>query len=222
MEAHRAVEILATRSPDAAKWWRESAARSVQPGQYFLFHAEVCEEVSSSFPFSGVGSLLLADIAGFSASVSAISPLELAEGMGRTLEAGRRCIHESEGFMPYGVDGMMLAVWTSPSHGAIALETGRRILAESKRIQTESGFSLQLRVGVTTGKLILDTVGGHPQVYGAPFATAQRLLALAVPRRSQLLCTSETLELVADRPTSDPIATVQGCSGQQVQVFELT
>ena len=45
VDAQRAVEILATRSPDAAKWWRESASRSVQPGQYFLFHAEVCEEL---------------------------------------------------------------------------------------------------------------------------------------------------------------------------------
>ena len=46
VDANRAVEILATHSPDAAKWWRESATRSVRPGQYFLFHAEVCQEVT--------------------------------------------------------------------------------------------------------------------------------------------------------------------------------
>ena len=46
VDAHRAVEILAAHSPDAAKWWRESAARSVRPGQYFLFQAEVCQEVT--------------------------------------------------------------------------------------------------------------------------------------------------------------------------------
>src|SRR6266853_599115 len=83
---------------------------------------------SISVPFSGVGSLLLSDIAGFSASASEISPLELIEVMGRILEAERRCIHESDGFMPYtGVGEVMLGVWSSPSHAAVALETGRRI-----------------------------------------------------------------------------------------------
>ncbi len=47
VEAHRAVEILATHAPDAAKWWRENAAFSVQPGQYFVFAAEVCQEIAS-------------------------------------------------------------------------------------------------------------------------------------------------------------------------------
>lgn len=44
VDAQRAVEILAVHSPDAARWWRESAAHSLQPGQYFLFHSEVCQE----------------------------------------------------------------------------------------------------------------------------------------------------------------------------------
>lgn len=46
VEAQRAVEILAAHAPDAAKWWRESAAFSIQPGQLFLFAAEVCQEVT--------------------------------------------------------------------------------------------------------------------------------------------------------------------------------
>ncbi len=176
---------------------------------------------SISVPFSGVGSLLLSDFAGFSGSMPEMTPEDLAEVMGRILAAQRRCIQESDGFMPYpGVGEWMLGVWSGPSHAAVALETGRRMLAESKRLQTETGISLQFRVGVTTGRMIVETVGRRPQVYGAPFTTAQRLLALAVPGRSQLLCTSETLELVPDRPPLDSIAAVQGCSGQEVRVFE--
>jgi class 3 adenylate cyclase len=181
------------------------------------------ESKSRSFPFSAVGSLLLSDISGFTVGTSKISPLELTEVMGRVLELERRCIQESDGFMPYsGVAEVMLATWSSPSHATVALETGRRILAESKRVRTESGFSFQVRVGVTTGKMTVDIVGGRPQVYGAPFTTAQRLLALTAPRRSQLLCTSETLELVPHRPPLDSIASVQGWSGQDVRVFEFT
>ena len=177
--------------------------------------------------FSGVGSLLLSDIAGFSATASDIDPLRLIEIMGRILESERRCIHESDGFMPYtGVGEVILAIWrssgSSPSHADLAIETARTILAESQRVQDGTGFSLPVRVAVATGKMTVATVGGRQQVYGAPFTTAQRLLELPVPRRSHLLCTSETLELVSARPPADSIATVRGCSGQDVPVFEFT
>ncbi len=89
-------------------------------------------------------------------------------------------MQDSDGFMPYtGVGEVMLAVWSSPSHAAVALETGRRILAESQKVQAETGFSFQVRVGVTTGKMTIDTVGSRPQVYGAPLTTAQRFASSA-------------------------------------------
>jgi hypothetical protein len=47
VDAHQAVELLATHAPDAARWWRESAARAVQPGSVFVFHCEVCQEVTT-------------------------------------------------------------------------------------------------------------------------------------------------------------------------------
>ena len=185
------------------------------------------ERSPGEFPFSGVGSLLLSDVSGFSAAVSEINPLELIEVMGRILEAERRCIHEADGFMPYsGVAEVMMAVWGSSasgsSHADFAVETGRKILAESRRVRAETDFSLQIRLAVTTGKMTVTTIGGRHQVYGGPFTTAQRLLELAVPRRSHLLCTSETLELVSARPPSDSIATIRGCSGHDVPVFEFT
>ena len=177
----------------------------------------------TQLPFSGVGSLLLSDTSGFSAATWEIYPLELIQVMGRILEAERRCIRESDGLMPYtGVGEVILGVWSSPSHAHVAVETARKILAESRKVQTGTGFSFQVRVAVTTGKMTVDTIGGSPQVFGPPFTTAKRLLDSAVPRRSNVLCTSETLELVPDRARSDSIAMIRGCSGQEVPVFEFT
>lgn len=50
VDAHRAVEILAARAPEAARWWRQNAAGIVRPGKYFLFAAEACEEITSWRP----------------------------------------------------------------------------------------------------------------------------------------------------------------------------
>lgn len=46
VDASRAIEVLATHVPEAALWWRQHAPRAVAPGEYFLFAAEVCEEVT--------------------------------------------------------------------------------------------------------------------------------------------------------------------------------
>lgn len=46
VDAPQAVELLASHAPDAARWWRESASRAVQPGRVFVFAADVCQEVA--------------------------------------------------------------------------------------------------------------------------------------------------------------------------------
>jgi hypothetical protein len=46
VDAHRAVEILASHAPAAAKWWNENASSAIRPGRQFLFAAEVCQEIS--------------------------------------------------------------------------------------------------------------------------------------------------------------------------------
>lgn len=38
VESCSAIEILAQRCPEAAKWWRENTPDLMEPGQYFLFH----------------------------------------------------------------------------------------------------------------------------------------------------------------------------------------
>jgi hypothetical protein len=40
-----AVEILEKSKPDAARWWRENAPRTIRPRRYFVFSAECCEPV---------------------------------------------------------------------------------------------------------------------------------------------------------------------------------
>jgi hypothetical protein len=45
VEARVAVDLLASHSPDAADWWRRNAPRFIEPGRYFMFAAESCEEL---------------------------------------------------------------------------------------------------------------------------------------------------------------------------------
>jgi hypothetical protein len=40
-----AIDALATRSPQAARWWRQNAAHVLRRGWLLGFPAEVCEEV---------------------------------------------------------------------------------------------------------------------------------------------------------------------------------
>src|SRR5258708_40254889 len=117
----------------------------------------------------------------------------------------------------------MVAVWgtsySSHSTADVAFRAGRKILANLQPGSRETAISFQLRIALTTGKMTAGFVGGRTQVVGAPFATAKRLLELEIPRRTHLLCTTETLEHVSHRPHSDPIAQVRGCSGKEVAVF---
>jgi hypothetical protein len=45
VEARVAVDLLASRSLEAADWWRKNAPRFIEPGRYFMFAAESCEEL---------------------------------------------------------------------------------------------------------------------------------------------------------------------------------
>jgi hypothetical protein len=47
VQAKAAVEILATRSPEAAAWWRENAAHTLQAGRYFVFRQGVVRVTNS-------------------------------------------------------------------------------------------------------------------------------------------------------------------------------
>ncbi len=44
VEASVAVDLLAAHSPEAAGWWRQNAPSFIEPGRYFLFAADSCEE----------------------------------------------------------------------------------------------------------------------------------------------------------------------------------
>jgi hypothetical protein len=44
VNARQALEILAQKAPEAAKWWEENTPYW-QQGRKFVFHGEVCEEL---------------------------------------------------------------------------------------------------------------------------------------------------------------------------------
>ena len=42
VESVRAIDILATASPEAAAWWRANTPHLIAPRRYLVFHAEAC------------------------------------------------------------------------------------------------------------------------------------------------------------------------------------
>jgi hypothetical protein len=44
VDASLALDLLAEHSPEAANWWNENTPYG-QPGRWFVFHAEACEEL---------------------------------------------------------------------------------------------------------------------------------------------------------------------------------
>ena len=40
-----AIDLLAARSPEAAQWWHQNTPRFIEPGRYFMFAADSCEEL---------------------------------------------------------------------------------------------------------------------------------------------------------------------------------
>jgi hypothetical protein len=45
VESNVAVNLLANHAPEAAEWWQANVARMIEPGRYFMFAAECCEEI---------------------------------------------------------------------------------------------------------------------------------------------------------------------------------
>jgi hypothetical protein len=45
VDGRTAVEILASASPEVARWWRENAPDILAPGYQLIFAAEVCERL---------------------------------------------------------------------------------------------------------------------------------------------------------------------------------
>jgi hypothetical protein len=45
VESHVAIDVLATRSPEAAAWWRQNTPQYTKPGRNFIFAAELYEEL---------------------------------------------------------------------------------------------------------------------------------------------------------------------------------
>ncbi len=110
----------------------------------------------------------------------------------------------------------------APSHAELALTCGRKILERLRGGQGKSKFSYSLRMVLATGKLAGRIVGGRFQVFGDPLAVAKRLEALQISKRSQILCTSETLAYIPAAVSSDPVGRVKGVAGNEVPVFEFS
>src|SRR5436190_3883593 len=124
-------------------------------------------------PFKGVGTLWLSDICGFDGICEGMSPEAITRTMNAISHCSSRCIHESRGVIVQSSGDAILAVWEpTPSHAELALETGKRVLALRRQVQSETGIELHLRIALATGTMTGDWIGGRFQVVGAPYAAA--------------------------------------------------
>jgi class 3 adenylate cyclase len=176
-------------------------------------------------PFTGIGTLWLSDVCAFPSLREGILSDPLARAMNTRFVFHAQCIQDNGGVILQSTGDAILAVWEpsrlSPSHAELALATGRKVLKDLRRINSESGIEIHLRIALGTGKMTGDWIGGRFQVVGAPYAVVQRLDQMDFPRRSQVLYTSETLDCIAQKEASEPIGKIKGVSGQDVPVFEL-
>ncbi len=177
-------------------------------------------------PFSGVGTVFLSDVVNFEIPDDGIYPVTLATEMNTTFAGTHDTIKGAGGLIVTSVGEAVLAVWgpsfTAPSHAELALACGRKILECLRGSQEKSKFSYSLRVVLATGKLAGRSVGGKFQVFGDPLAVAKRLEALQISKRSQILCTSETLAYIPADVSSQPVGRVKGVTGNEVAVFEFS
>jgi len=156
------------------------------------------------------------------------APVEnVVTALNRILDLQVRCIHDTKGMILTSVGDAILAVWTpshvKPSHAELAFGCGRKILERWPEVQSQLEVSFQLRIALATGKMTGDLIAQRFQVVGAPCTTAKRLMDLAdVPRRSQMLYTSETLQLIAPPTQSRQVAKIGRSSGEELAVFEFT
>ena len=179
---------------------------------------------TSPQPFSGMGTVFLSDIVNFEIPDDGIEPVTLATEMDSTFAAIQDTIKNTGGLIVTSVGDAVLAVWgpffVSPSHAELALTCGRKILERLREAQGKSRFSYSLRIVLATGKLAGTSLGGRFQVLGDPLAIAKRLETFQISKRSQILCTSETLAHIPSGARPEPVGHVKGASGDEVAVFE--
>jgi class 3 adenylate cyclase len=193
----------------------------------FLRSEEKPPCVTETARFTGVGTVMLSDLTGITGELEKVHLDDLASNMNESAALVPAAINANNGFVLNFIGDAALAYWhpshTNASHAKEAFTCGSEILRAFQRLQKTRAASFGIRMALGTGDMTVGVIGGKLQAVGRAVATADRLMKLDLPRRSSMLCTEETLQLIPDAiiPTQ-AIMQMQRTYGTAVNVYEFT
>lgn len=152
------------------------------------------------------GSVLFADIAGFTRFSETREPADVIRTMTEIFDIATEVVTEAGGLVAGFAGDAMVASFTFADDAA---GSARAAVAAATSIQTRlaarefEGTRLTMRIGVASGRIAAGTVGGGKRraytVYGDPVNLSQRLQELAKTLRTNLLISDETWRLAQPR-----------------------
>lgn len=157
-------------------------------------------------PFTGIGTVLLADITTISRIAERMGPEGLIESLNRHLDHVVSVVEKHSGVILQYVGDAVLAFWhpshTAPNHAQLAFDAAREILESLPRLMAKHhSIAYDMEVILGTGPMAGDFFGPMKQyqIVGAAMATATRLSDIRYRRGSSVRMSQYTVELI--RPT---------------------
>jgi class 3 adenylate cyclase len=183
--------------------------------------------VMGNVPFAGIGTVMFTDTFGSKSAFEGMNADELALMMNESAGLVPEAINANNGFVLSFIGDAALAFWppshTNSSHANEAFTCGSKILSAFLSLQKMRPGSFGIRIALGTGDMTVGVIGGKLQAVGRAVATADRLIKLDLPRRSSILCTEETLQLIPDAAIpAQATMQLQRSYGTAVNVYEFT
>lgn len=148
-------------------------------------------ESPPSFEFSGIGTMMVCDVSGFSIS-EGMDVEEFARVANCHFASIIEIVHAQNGTIISSVGDATVAVWrsdTAPSHRETALACGRRILSLRK-----SEMASTLHIYIATGRMTLGWVANTFQAVGDPWIAVKKMEPFAAAGTSQIIVASQSTE----------------------------
>jgi len=203
---------------------------SPQIAAHILKHPELLGRAGTR----GAGTVLFADIRGFTALSEQIPPEELVRRMNEYFDMMTDIVFRHDGTAASIVGDALMALFgipvPYPDHArravaaAIEMQDALALLQQQWRAQGESVFDIG--IGINTGEMVVGDVGGRQltsfTVYGLQVNIASRVESLNKQIGSRILVTRATYESVAAEieargPLSSPVKGME----KSLEVFEV-
>ena len=203
---------------------------SPQIAEYILKHPELLGRAGTQM----TGTVLFADIRGFTALSEQMTPEELVRRMNEYFERMTEIVFRHDGTAASIIGDAMMALFGVPvpyhDHArravAAAIEMQESLSSLQERWQMQGEAVFDIGIGVNTGDMVVGDVGGRHltnfTVYGLQVNIASRVESLNKQIGSRILVTRATYEAVAAEveargPLFSPVAGME----ETLEVFEI-